>query len=191
MEYYNGRLCISARELFDSGIATESNYRNWTNRNRVEVVRRGGGARGNYALVAIDSLPQKYAKLIKAKNMTSPFVAWFDSNFAINQHAIEFYGESKLCGFSLAYEKVLNLTVNASVLELLLKLTTSAGLINKLFGGKIVWSIVCGFLESNRNRYKHTLPISELRLKRRIDLYRSFGFKSLISQKFGNHNAKK
>ena len=60
MEYYNGRLCISTRELFDGGIVTESNYRNWTNRDRVEVVRRGGGARGSYALIAVDSLPQRY-----------------------------------------------------------------------------------------------------------------------------------
>ncbi len=42
MEYCNGRLCISTRELFDGGIVTEANYRNWTNRNRVDVVRRGG-----------------------------------------------------------------------------------------------------------------------------------------------------
>ena len=189
MEYCNGRLCISTRELFDGGIVTEANYRNWTNRNRVEVVRRGGGARGRYALIAIDSLPPKYAKRIN--HITSPFVKWFESNFRINQHAIEYCGEPKLCGFHLTVEKAFNLAINASILDLFLKIYTDATLTNLLFGEKIEWSIVCAFLRSNRSKYNHTLPISEMRLKNKLKLYKRFGFRSLFSQKFGNQNAKK
>ena len=39
--------CISARELIDGGYITESCYRNWVNRGRIKVVRRGGGAAGD------------------------------------------------------------------------------------------------------------------------------------------------
>ena len=60
MEYYGNRLCISARELVDGGIVSQSNYQNWVNRKRIDVVRRGGGAAGQYALVAVESLPRDY-----------------------------------------------------------------------------------------------------------------------------------
>ena len=55
--YYGNIQCISARELIDGGYITESCYRNWVNRGRIKVVRRGGGAAGNCALVALNSLP--------------------------------------------------------------------------------------------------------------------------------------
>ena len=41
MEYYGNRLCISARELVDAGVVSQSNYQNWVNRGRIDVVRRG------------------------------------------------------------------------------------------------------------------------------------------------------
>ena len=44
--YYGNIQCISARELIDGGYITESCYRNWVNRGRIKVVRRGGGAAG-------------------------------------------------------------------------------------------------------------------------------------------------
>ena len=47
MEYHENRLCISARELVDGGIVSQSNYQNWVNRKRIDVVRRGGGAAGD------------------------------------------------------------------------------------------------------------------------------------------------
>ena len=47
MEYYEGKWCISAHELVDGGIVSKANYQNWTNRNIVDVARRGGGASGN------------------------------------------------------------------------------------------------------------------------------------------------
>ena len=57
MEYYGNRLCISARDLVEGGIMTTPNYKAMSARGRIEVVRRGGGASGQYALVAVDSLP--------------------------------------------------------------------------------------------------------------------------------------
>lgn len=60
MEYYGNKLCISARELVDGGIMTLPNYKQLSARGRIDVVRRGGGASGSYALVAVDSLPTAY-----------------------------------------------------------------------------------------------------------------------------------
>ena len=59
LEYYGNVACVSARELVDSGIMSQSNYKQMASRGRLEVVRKAHG-QGNYALVAVDSLPDKY-----------------------------------------------------------------------------------------------------------------------------------
>lgn len=67
--YYGNIQCISARELIDGGYITESCYRNWVNRGRIKVVRRGGGAAGNCALVALNSLPTECLERVKEDNL--------------------------------------------------------------------------------------------------------------------------
>ena len=54
MEYYGNKLCISYHELVDSGIMTEPNYKYKAWKGQIDVVRRGGGANGCCALIAID-----------------------------------------------------------------------------------------------------------------------------------------
>lgn len=66
MEYYNKQLCISARELIDKGIVSSSNYKQLSARGRIRVVRRGGGAAGCCALIAVDSLPPAYKEKVNA-----------------------------------------------------------------------------------------------------------------------------
>ena len=51
MEYYGNTLCISVPELCEAGIMSPANYQKMATRNRINVVRRGGGAKGNTALV--------------------------------------------------------------------------------------------------------------------------------------------
>ena len=48
MEYYGNTLCISAPELIETGIITQSNYKAMAARNRINVVRRGGGMMACY-----------------------------------------------------------------------------------------------------------------------------------------------
>ena len=66
MEHYGNIRCISARDLIDTGIITESCYRNWVNRDRINVVRPGKG-KGNYALIAVDSLPTSCREKVEEK----------------------------------------------------------------------------------------------------------------------------
>ena len=65
LEYYGNVACVSARELVEGGIMSQSNYKQLASRGRLEVVRPGKGL-GNYALVAVDSLPDKYKAQVKA-----------------------------------------------------------------------------------------------------------------------------
>lgn len=74
MEYYGNTLCISAPELIETGIITQSNYKAMAARNRINVVRRGGGASGCTALIAVDSLPTKYRKAVEVEFPGGPEV---------------------------------------------------------------------------------------------------------------------
>lgn len=51
MVYYAGALCISASALVESGIMSESGYKALAHRGRLSVLRRGGGAKGQCALL--------------------------------------------------------------------------------------------------------------------------------------------
>lgn len=93
MEYYDGRLCVRPSELFENGIVTESNYRNWINRDRVEVARRGGGSKDSYALIVLDSLPDKYrakAEEVLGNGDEVLVAGWFRENYQLDQAAVKF-----------------------------------------------------------------------------------------------------
>lgn len=47
-------------ELMSAGLMSQSCSQKLAQRGRLEVVRRGGGARGQVALIAVDSLPKRY-----------------------------------------------------------------------------------------------------------------------------------
>lgn len=194
MEYCNGKLCISTRDLFDGGIVTESNYRNWTNRNRVEVVQRGGGARGSYALVAVDSLPQRYKEKVDEVYPGGVQVlleGWIKSNYEVDQGATAFFFSKEKCGVSLPREKAREYVTNASVLNTCIKLYERASVSQRMFGGKYDWSKMAATIEILRRHFGHTLPASTLRFRRKVNDYRANGYASLISGKFGNQSARK
>ena len=92
MEYHENKWCISARELVDGGIVSQSNYQNWVNRKRIDVVRRGGGASGQYALVAVDSLPRDYRAKVEElfpNAKLTHLVCWVRSNYEVDQAAAQ------------------------------------------------------------------------------------------------------
>ena len=91
MEYYGNTLCISVPELCEAGIMSPANYQKMATRNRINVVRRGGGASGCTALIAVDSLPTKYRKAVEVEFPGGPEVrlrGWITSNYEVDQHAM-------------------------------------------------------------------------------------------------------
>ncbi len=194
MEYYNGRLCISTRELFDGGIVTESNYRNWTNRDRVEVVRRGGGARGSYALIAVDSLPQRYKDKVEETfpgGAQARLEGWVRSNYEVDQQAAVFFFAKEKCGVALPREKAQEYITNASVLNTCIRLYERASTAQRLFGGKYDWDMMAATIEVLRKHFGHTLPASTLRFRKKVNEYKTNGYACLISGRFGNQCARK
>lgn len=194
MEYYGNRLCISMRDLVDSGIMTEPNYKQLAFRGRFDVVRRGGGAAGCYALVAVDSLPQRYKDKVEEVypgGAQARLEGWIKSNYEVDQQAVAFFFSKDKCGVALPREKAQEYITNASVLNTCIRLYERASTAQKLFGGKYDWSMMAATIEVLRKHFGHTLPASTLRFRKKVNDYKTSGYACLISGKFGNQCARK
>ena len=193
MEYYGNTLCVSARELVDDGIMSQSNYKQLASRGRMEIVRPGKGL-GCYALVAVDSLPGKYkAKVLEMypDGDHTRLAGWVKSNFTLDQAAMAFFNDRTKTGIDLPADKIREYVVNASVLNTCIALFNRAKEAQKLFGGSYNWEQMAATIESLREQFGHTLPASTLRFRRKVNEYQRSGYVCLISGKFGNQSARK
>lgn len=193
MEYYGGRLCISARELIDGGIMTEPNYKLMAWRRRFEVARQGKGL-GNYALIVVESLPTKYKELVDemfpdAGNVR--LAGWVRDNYEQDHEAVRFFFDKRRSGVELPADKANEYVVNASVLNCCIKLYNRASTAQKLMGGKYNWDKMAAVIESLREQYGHTLPTSTLRFRKKVAEYKREGYSCLISGKYGNQWSRK
>lgn len=194
MEYYGGRLCISARELVDGGVMSTPNYKQLAHRGRIDVVRRGGGALGNYALVAVESLPRAYRAKVQTMYPDGDLTrlkGWVCSNYEVDQAAVAFFHDKAKTGVELPPAKVQEYIINASVLNTCIRLYERAATAQKLFGGKYNWDQMARAIEALRQEYGHTLPASTLRFRKKVNEYKKAGYGCLISGKFGNQCARK
>ncbi len=187
-------MCISARELVDGGIMSVPNYKAMSNRGRIDVVRRGGGAAGQYALVAVDSLPRDYKAKVQALYPDGDLThlkGWVCSNYETDQAAVVFFHDKSKTGVELPQDKIHEYVVNASVLNCCIRLYERAATAQKLFGGKYNWEQMAKAIEALREEYGHTLPASTLRFRKKVNEYKRDGYGCLISGKFGNQSARK
>lgn len=194
MEYYGNRLCISMRDLVAGGIMSEPNYKQMASRGRFDVVRRGGGAAGCYALVAVDSLPQRYKEKVDEVypgGAQARLEGWVKSNYVVDQQATAFFFSKEKCGVALPKEKAQEYITNASVLNTCIRLYERAATAQRLFGGKYDWSKMVTTIEVLRKYFGHTLPASTLRFRKKVNDYKANGYACLISGKFGNQSARK
>lgn len=194
MEYYGNKWCISARELVDGGIMSTPNYKAMAARGRIDVVRRGGGAVGQYALVAVDSLPLEYKAKVQERYPDSKLAhlkGWVRSNYELDQSAMAYFHSREQAGLDLPADKIREYVVNASVLNCCIRLYERAATTRKLMGDKYNWEQMANAIESLREEYGHTLPASTLRFRKKVNEYKRDGYGCLISGKFGNQSARK
>lgn len=193
MEYYGNRLCVSYRELVEGGIVSVSNYNNWVQRGKVDVVRKAGGA-GKYALIAVDSIPGAYKEKVEEQYPGGDAVrlkGWVLSNYEMDQAAVVFFHDRSKTGLDLPEEKAREYIINASVLNCCIKLYNRAKDYRKLMGEKYDWGMMAESIEALRDELHHTLPKSTLRFRKKVAQYKRDGYVSLISGKFGNQSARK
>lgn len=193
MEYYNNQLCISAQEL--TAVMTASNYKQMAARGKLTVARPGKGL-GNYALVVVDSLPDKYKEKVTElypEGGAMKLHEWFRNNYTISAEARSFFSAFRFDnGSTLPPEKVNEYTVNASVILAIQRLMANTRALRKAQpGGRVQWEEMTEAVAYFKQEYGHTLPESTLRFRKKVAEFNKIGYACLISGKFQNQNSRK
>ena len=196
MEFFDNKRCISFRELVDGGIMTVPNYKYMASSGRIKVARRGGGAKGNGALIVIDSLPTSYKEKVEEKYPGGNAVllrGWIISNYELDQAAVAFFMDwaARQSSDKASDELARKYAINASVLNTCIKLYNRSRDYRKLMGEKYDWSMMATTIETLREEFGHDLPASTLRFRKKVNEYKQYGYECLISGKFGNQIARK
>lgn len=206
MEYYGKILCISARDLTRDDIASledgsldpimsKAAYDKMVSRMQINVVRPGKGL-GHYALVELDSIPDRYKAKIKAKygDMSTNILRdHFGSKYTIDVKAREFYSKFRFeDGSPLPAEHIKEYTVNASVLTAVVTLMSDTKAMRaSMQSSKINWGEMAGAIGFYQAEFGHTLPLSPNRFQKKVREFQKTGYESLISRKFRNQNTRK
>lgn len=181
------------RDLVEHGIMTRANYSQMAFRGDFTVARQGKG-KGNYALVVVDTLPDKYrdqVALIFPDSEAVMVAGWVRENYQRDQAAIVFFNDRNKTGLDLKPEKKEELIVNASVLNTCIRLYERAKTVQRLMGNDYHWEKMAEAIKSLQQQYGHTLPTSPHRFRKKVAEYRKSGYASLLSGKFGNQCARR
>lgn len=194
MEYCNGVWCVTAQELVANGVMTQSTYGHLTTRKQVRVLRRGGGGKGDCALVAMDSLPEKYKAKVKElwpNSRHMHLTAWINSQYRYDREAFDYYCGLRINGKPLDLSVVNEYTVNASVLNTCKTMYERASVCKRLMGERYKWDLMAETVNTLRQTYGHTLPESIGRFRKKAVEYFRGGYNVLVSGKYGNQSARK
>ena len=193
VEYYEGRLCIPAKELVERGLISEANYRQKAARGKLDIARTARGL-GNYALVAVDTLPAAMKEAVKRAYPNLRIVRlvnWVRENYDYDQRAYAFFSDPAQCGVELPRRHVREYTVNAGVISAAVALYNSAKAQHTVMGEAYDWDMMAEAIDVLKQEYGHTLPTSTLRFRKKVAEFKKKGYACLISGKFGNQSARK
>lgn len=184
---------LSMEEL--APIMSVPNYKKLAARKEINVVRQGKGL-GSYALIEIATMPLRFQERIKLKygEMKENILRnWFIGHYHIDAKAREFYTRFRFDnGDALPPEHIQEYTVNASVIEAVLRAMDDATFMRKAMkGGPVNWGELAGAISYYQAEFGHTLPVSSNRFKKRVNDFKAHGYESLISRKFMNQNRRK
>lgn len=184
---------LSEEEL--APIMSVPNYKKLAARKEINVVRQGKGL-GSYALIEIATMPLRFQERIKLKygEMKEDILRnWFIGHYHIDAKAREFYTRFRFDnGDALPPEHIQEYTVNASVIEAVLRAMDDATFMRKAMkAGPVNWGELAGAISYYQAEFGHTLPVSSNRFKKRVNDFKANGYESLISRKFMNQNRRK
>ena len=184
---------LSMEEL--APIMSVPNYKKLAARKEINVVRQGKGL-GSYALIEIATMPLRFQERIKLKygDMKEDIIRnWLGSHYHIDAKAREFYTRFRFDnGDALPPEHIQEYTVNASVIEAVMRAMEDATFMRKAMkAGPVNWGELAGAISYYQAEFGHTLPVSSNRFKKRVNDFKANGYESLISRKFMNQNRRK
>lgn len=184
---------LSEEEL--APIMSIPNYKKLAAKEKINVVRSGRGL-GGYVLVEIATMPLRFQERIKLKygDMKEDVIRnWLGSHYHIDAKAREFYTRFRFDnGDALPPEHIQEYTVNASVIEAVMRAIEDATFMRKAMkAGPVNWGELAGAISYYQAEFGHTLPVSSNRFKKRVNDFKANGYESLISRKFMNQNRRK
>ena len=184
---------VSEEEL--APIMSIPNYKKLAAKEKINVVRSGRGL-GGYVLVEIATMPLRFQERIKLKygDMKEDVIRnWLGSHYHIDAKAREFYTRFRFDnGDTLPPEHIQEYTVNASVIEAVMRAMEDATFMRKAMkAGPVNWGELAGAISYYQAEFGHTLPVSSNRFKKRVNDFKANGYESLISRKFMNQNRRK
>ena len=184
---------LSEEEL--APIMSIPNYKKLAAKEKINVVRSGRGL-GGYVLVEIATMPLRFQERIKLKygDMKEDVIRnWLGSHYHIDAKARDFYTRFRFDnGDTLPPEHIQEYTVNASVIEAVMRAMEDATFMRKAMkAGPVNWGELAGAISYYQAEFGHTLPVSSNRFKKRVNDFKANGYESLISRKFMNQNRRK
>lgn len=174
---------------------SESNYKQMVRRGRISRLRRGGN--GRQALVMFESIPDNYRSALKEiypEGGVIQLQKWFRENYTLDAEARTFYSSTFRFenGDPLPPEKIVEYTVNASVIRAVLRLMANTRALRRAqMGGRVQWDEMTAAVAYFKQEYGHTLPESTLRFRKKVSEFNRNGYAALISGKFQNQNSRK
>lgn len=205
--YYNSVLCVKSRWLIDERIIPDTIYKNLafgnkkTNRKAVLIIVRRG-CYNTPALVAYESIPEKYKTAIKSK-IGDPYKAATKSTLAAliqpDEKAHKFFREYTLeSGEHLPSDVQREYCTNAEILNALHTIINDRSASRKAIGGKLknAWvKLAEAVLNLDKTTFKHSLPENDRRLhdkyKKYIGANGERNYESLIHGNWCNTSSEK
>lgn len=198
MQYFNNILTVEAGWMIDQGVMSATNYRNLTNRGDIQVVRRA--CRNTPALVAYDSMPDRYKKAIVERVGDPRKQARQNVLEGLIEHsaaATAFFEDYMIDDDRhLPADKRREYYTNAIVLDGVRRLIEGRNSKRKALGNRATrfWDEISDAVqELDLTKWPHTLPANARSLERKYQRYLSEGFASLVHKAYqtGSKNAAK
>ena len=198
MEYYNNILTVEAGWMIEQGVMTSENYRQMSHRGDIQVVRRA--CRNTPALVAYDSMPDRYKKAIVERVGDPRKQARQNVLEGLIEHsatASEYFENYMIDDDRhLPADKRREYYTNAVVLDGVKRLIESRNSKRKALGNRATrfWDEISQAVqELDLTKWPHTLPANARSLERKYQRYLAEGFGSLVHKAYqnGSKNAAK
>ncbi|WP_264521170.1 transposase family protein [Flavobacterium sp. N1994] len=191
--YQQNILCIASSWLWENDILSEGNYKKLCSTGQIRKLTIGGN--GRKALVAFESIPDRFKKLICDK-VGDPYASAKKIIFADYMtwdHEAETYFKTYLLENRepLPEEKQQEYTHQAIMFNTVNHIAVNV-VVQKRFGGKKeMWSRMLTAIQNLPETWMHTRYKNVVSFKRAFKKYQEEGYSSIVSGKWLNTNSTK
>lgn len=192
-EYQQNTLCVASSWLVNQGFLSDSNFKLLVHRGKIKKITIGGN--GRKALVAYESIPDRFKKLIRDRGI-DPYASvknivfgdYMDWDYDAEHYFRDYLLDN---GSHLPEEKQKEYTHQAVMFNAVKHIATNV-VVQKRFGGKQqMWDRMLEAISNLPETWLHTRYKNVVSFKRAIKKYEDEGYSSIVSGKWLNSNPSK